>query len=99
MSFYEYTPYDVLSIESTNSAIAINIFPNPTSDFLTVNAPNLSAYSVSVYNMEGRLILNQESTHNASIINLIGLNTGVYVFCLNTSDNQLIYSQQLIIQK
>lgn len=99
MSFYEYTPYDVLSIKSNNTATSIIVFPNPTSELLTINTPNHSSYSVSIYNMEGRLILNQESNENTSYLNFAEFNTGVYVLCLHTSDFQLIYSQQLIIQK
>lgn len=99
MSFYEYTPYDVLSTESANLSSPIKVFPNPTSDFLTINVMSHIAYSISVYNMEGQLMLDQKSTDSSSIVSLTNFKSGVYFLCLNTIDNQLIYSEQIIIQK
>ena len=100
MSFYEYTPYDnVLAIQSIESKFNINVFPNPVSDYLTINTTDYSEFSVSIYTLTGKLVVNQKANSNTLLINCIELKSGVYILCLNSNTNQLIYSKQLRIQK
>lgn len=99
MSFYEYTPYDVLSLESLNTDVNVSVFPNPTHDYLTINMAKYSAFSASIYTLSGKLIVNEKANKNNLTIDCNRFKAGVYILCLNSNDSQLIYSQQIIIQK
>jgi len=99
MSFYEYTPYDLLSLESRNADVNVNVFPNPTHDYLTITMAEFSAFSASIYALSGKLIVNEKANKNNLTIDCNRFKSGVYILCLNSNDSQLIYSQQIIIQK
>jgi len=99
MSFYEYTPYDVLSVTAYNNEVDVNVFPNPTHRFLTIKTENYTNFSVSVYSLNGELAVNQNTNCNNLIVDCYEFKSGVYILCLNSDEGQLIYSQQVIIQK
>jgi len=98
MSFYEYSPYDILSVQSSNTSINVNVFPNPIQDYLMVSTLSYSKFSVSIFSMDGQLILNQKADSNILKISCKEFKAGVYFIHLNNNDNQLIYTQQIIIQ-
>ncbi|WP_299679728.1 T9SS type A sorting domain-containing protein [uncultured Dokdonia sp.] len=75
--FMYYEDESVLGVESAFAKADIEIFPNPTSDIITVtNAVSNSTYSL--YNVTGQqLIIDQKITENASI-SLKAFTNGLY---------------------
>ena len=66
-----------------NETIAVALYPNPVKGRLTVKAENLQ--SVEIYNLVGQLVL----TTTSSVIELDGLNQGVY-FVRVSADGQTV---------
>lgn len=69
-----------------NETIAVALYPNPVKGRLTVKAENLQ--SVEIYNLVGQLVL----TTTSSVIELDGLNQGVY-FVRVSADGQTVTKQ------
>jgi len=96
MSFYEYTPYDVLSVESKKCDISI--FPIPVNDYLKINVPHVGLYTVKIYNVNGELVLMDKSKNNSMVLKCSTIKAGVYFVSIMNTEDQLIYSQQLIFE-
>ncbi|MBC7641978.1 MAG: T9SS type A sorting domain-containing protein [Flavobacterium sp.] len=72
-----------LTNESFDISQQVNIYPNPTNDFIQIELPN-SVYleKISVYNSLGQMIL----TNNENKITVNQLSNGIYFMDLKTSD-------------
>ena len=71
---------EVLSTEDNMSA-TISVFPNPTKDIITVNAPDYK--STEVYNILGKKLLT--TTHQQ--FSLSGFGEGMYFLKVKNSNN------------
>lgn len=71
-----------------------NIFPNPASSVINVNANNLS--KIEVYNSVGQLIYVQDVDHDNVVINSESWVNGLYYINLETSDGAKI-SQKVVV--
>lgn len=77
-------------------AKAISIYPNPVgNDKLFINNTTGSTLNVTLYNMMGQLVLQQEFM-NESFIDLSTINTGAYIIELSSGTEKV--SQQVIIK-
>ncbi|MBB3699382.1 T9SS type A sorting domain-containing protein [Flammeovirga yaeyamensis] len=73
---------DVNGIHSNGTSNDIVVFPNPTSSTLSFNKKdNLMINQTSIYDIEGRLVLNSHQ----EIVDVSELNTGVYIIKIQTS--------------
>jgi N-acetylneuraminic acid mutarotase len=99
MSFYEYTPYCFLTLESADTDVRINVYPNPISDYLKIDLSKNTKFSISIFSLNGQLVYDQFTSGNNLEINCNMINSGVYILQLNSTDNVLTYTQQIIIQK
>jgi hypothetical protein len=74
----------------------VQIFPNPASNFFTIDSKtNVNIMNVSIFDQQGKLILNVRSDY--SIIDLSYIQSGLYIIKI-TTENQTIF-QKLIINK
>lgn len=65
------------------------IFPNPSSDFVTIQGKNIR--SLSIYSIDGKLVQNEEiNNRENSIISIESLQSGVYVIELMGSNGEKI---------
>lgn len=75
-------PYEVYVTEITNKFLDIDlkIYPNPTSNKLTLNINNIdySSLSYQLNDMQGKCIQNQKIESNSTIISIGNLSKGVY---------------------
>ena len=63
------------------------IYPNPTSDKLYINLLSINDFqntTVSIYDLQGQLLINQTVYHVKTGINISHLSKGVYIIKLNT---------------
>jgi len=67
----------------------ISIFPNPSSDFLTIKNFNSIIYSLQVYNQEGNLLYNNQNYKNEQI-DIRNFNYGIYILQFADKDNTCI---------
>ena len=83
---FRFYPENAIEVEEKVNPI-VQIFPNPTSDFLTVNTASSSKITYQITAIDGRIILDGVLKGNAKI-NLKSLNPGSY-FISGTLNNQV----------
>ena len=73
-----------LGIDNEKQDLILNLYPNPTSQFLTLdmNTSDLQNYSVQLTDMEGKLIQEIENLQSKTEMNLINLPTASYYLIL-----------------
>ncbi len=83
----------ITNIDEKTSA-DIKIYPNPAKDFITIQADDLQKMSVTITDLSGKIIINQEINDN--ILNTSMLKSGVYIIRIFEKTN-IISTQKLII--
>lgn len=84
------------NIENTLPKNKVNIFPNPTKDILNIISEETGNYTVSIYNIQGSLVLEKSLKNGISTLKLDTLPKGVYVLKIN--DSNAIIEQKIIIE-
>jgi N-acetylneuraminic acid mutarotase len=92
----EYTPMQLVGLNEILNA-EVSVYPNPSSDFIKVNYDMLSPVSLAIYSSTGQLVLSNQHIQNESTIDVSNLQSGYYIIRIMTPDNQLMYSQKLLI--
>ncbi|WP_462247301.1 Ig-like domain-containing protein [Ekhidna sp.] len=94
----EYSPANdrtrTLTVErvlSTEDLEAVEIYPNPVDDYLTVT--NEKATKISIYHLDGKLIISEDISGQ---VNLSKLDQGVYMIKLLDNQGEEIYSGRLL---
>ena len=74
----------------------ITVFPNPVQDYITVKSNySLNDAIISIFDLNGRRVLNYKNGSDDSIINVSDLSAGEYILRIITS-SQDIYSKKII---
>ena len=84
----------VLSTEAMEVA-KFTVYPNPTTRMLFVSNPNNTEMHVRLYNLTGKLVLEQNSFASKVKLNVSGIDDGLYLVQI-MSNNQLIVSKRII---
>jgi hypothetical protein len=75
----------------------ISIFPNPTNEILNINFPEISDAIISVYNMQGQLVLSEKIKNSYSTkLNLSSLNKNMYLLKIELKNNIIL--KKIIVQ-
>ncbi|KAB1068025.1 T9SS type A sorting domain-containing protein [Tamlana haliotis] len=82
------------SIEEA-TASDFSIYPNPANDILNIKSKNLEISSVSIYSLLGQSVY-QNNQFSGSIIDLSGINKGVYFVKIEASGRT--FSKKLVVQ-
>jgi hypothetical protein len=77
-----------------NGTQAINIYPNPTKDYLYIDGNGISMYEISVSDVQGRLATKYSAEGNHHALPVNSLQTGIY-FVTIKSDKGII-TQKII---
>ena len=84
---------DIKEITSSSSEITIDLYPNPTSDYLNVKWTNKKGdIRFEIYDIHGRKLLSQR---NANSINLQKLSQGTFIIKIYM-DNDLVTTRKII---
>ena len=70
------------------------IFPNPTSSFITIQSNNLIS-PISIYDITGKLVLQNNGNSNEIILDISNLNSGLY-FIKSSSQNSSIRKRFIV---
>ena len=87
------TPLDPTGISEDNSS-NISVFPNPTTDFVTLDAENLQ--QVTLFDMSGRMLNSISAQGNTQQLDLRGLPAGIYFIMLSNKNGS---KQHIVIKK
>jgi len=87
---YPFIPLTPPSTTDT-SGNAIQIAPNPSSDFIrvTYNIPGVNAVNAEIVNFNGKVVLNIPNVKSGDKINIADLANGLYVLRLITDDGKI----------
>jgi len=59
------------------------VFPNPTSDMLTLSSDGKLIRSAQVFDLSGRMLINLNQNSNISTVDVSSLSVGMYILQLN----------------
>lgn len=85
----------VIGIEELTERTIINIYPNPTANIIHIESSNATSINVSVFDINGREIINQCLNKQNAIIDLSSFPNGLYF--IKTMNDGII--QNRIIEK
>lgn len=85
---------NTLSLDGSKT-VTFNMFPNPTKNTLNIELPNATQAKVNVYDITGKIVLNEQINNTQETLNVSGLNSGVYILQLETATGTS--SKKLII--
>ena len=86
-----------VGIEDINNDLGIRVFPNPASDFVTIDRSIIESTSdmrVQLYDVTGQLVL---STKNSSTIKVSDMISGMYIYKLTIDDQ--VQTGKLLVKK
>lgn len=68
-----------VSIGTTAAETGIRVFPNPTTDGVTLQRPSVQSTTVQLYSLEGRLLREERWEGSEMQLNLASLPSGTYL--------------------
>ena len=80
------TPLDITQT-SENNSLEINVFPNPATDYITIEADGLQR--VSIIDLQGRTILSKQAAEAKSGIEISTLRCGLYILSVETNQGAI----------
>ncbi len=87
-------------IESVESGWNVNIYPNPATNFVTVETgQKLIGGRIEVYNIEGKLIMQENVTAAKSNINTQTLSAGNYTLRIVNTENKAVANGKVSITR
>ncbi|MBD80674.1 MAG: hypothetical protein CL840_17295 [Crocinitomicaceae bacterium] len=78
------------------SPVDVNVFPNPFNDKLTISGLEAENFSVSIYDLSGKSVIQIESS--LSEINLGELTKGMYFMHIINDQGNIIHSEKILKQ-
>ena len=88
-------PHDASCFQTTGindfRQLDVNIYPNPTSGFITIEGIN-TTYSSIIYNSEGKVVFTSTKEPNTPL-DIQHLNNGIYYLQIKTKDNNVVYKK------
>lgn len=60
------------------------IYPNPTTDIVTIDIANNDKGELRIYQLDGTFIRKQSLLSSSNVVSIRDLNTGVYFFEINS---------------
>jgi len=91
---------ELTSVQKLNQKkLAVNVYPNPSTDivnFSILNRFDNEQYILNINNSLGESVRIVNSTNKADILNITGLNSGIYFFTLSSSRKEF-YNGKFIV--
>lgn len=97
-TLYYAVAYDTATSVNTFENTQISIFPNPATDYLTIDFKEKTAslHKVKIVNILGEIVLEEKLTDTKNLINVAGLKSGIYSLVIDAESNRL--STKVIIK-
>ncbi len=87
----------MITLFNDSKELLVDIYPNPTNGVLNLNLNNFKNTTMSLYDIQGKVVFAKQLTEANNSISLQGISAGVYQIKLANS-NAIIYQDKLIIQ-
>lgn len=92
--YYVAVYYDGTVGVNENTTNNINLYPNPANDSFTIEAESIQ--HVMVYNTIGQLVHSQDCEGNSAVVNLSGVDTGIYMVKVVTANGESVQKVSVI---
>ncbi|AWG20509.1 hypothetical protein FFWV33_02670 [Flavobacterium faecale] len=79
-----------LSTKSFSKSNSIKVYPNPTSDSVTIEASTTDNATVQVSDSTGRILVTKNLSNATNTVDLSQLQQGVYIFKVKTKDGESV---------
>ncbi|SDH37608.1 Ig-like domain-containing protein [Winogradskyella thalassocola] len=84
------TVEEVLGVGDRNILNAVKVYPNPTDSQVSIMLPSTNEVKITVYDLNGRLLLSKVNTSDNFIINLDQYEAGFYVLKIKMGQNETV---------
>jgi hypothetical protein len=91
-------PYEIsttVGINETAINLALSVYPNPTTNYLTLKVEDNSNLSYQLYDLQGKVIENKKVVANSTIVKMEGLPKAIY-FLNVTKNNKSVKTFKII---
>jgi hypothetical protein len=90
-----------VSLEELQSSISdVQVYPNPSSDVFTVSSETVSELNATVYDLNGKVLINRSNTNGAQLkINASTLPNGIYLMQVADTKGNLISTHKVVVRK
>lgn len=68
----------------------VKVFPNPTTDNVKISLSKVQDFEISVYDLNGRLLLNSKNRSDAFLLDLTSYQNGIYIIKTNIDQKEAI---------
>ena len=92
------TPASELEKTDLVSIANVSIFPNPASDFVTLQLENIeegTVAQITIFDLTGKQVFNMQSTSNLQTIDVSQFAKGMYVIHVNTATENFVQKLQV----
>ncbi|WP_170266376.1 T9SS type A sorting domain-containing protein [Phaeocystidibacter luteus] len=89
-------PQSSISVREWNSQAELRAFPNPTSGRLNVELEGSQIVAVQLFDLSGRVIIDQKTNDSRVELNLAGLREGAYIMRIMDNENR-IHSARIVV--
>lgn len=79
-----------LSTNNLEQELDFNIFPNPTNGLISIKSKPLNNARVSIYDLNGRVLLTNNISGTASEINISEFSSGIYLLKVSLENNEFV---------
>ena len=88
-------------IENSDNDFTINIYPNPSTSFISVSIKPINKqicdYSIELYNLQGKKLYSENFNQNEFQLDMYHYPAGIYLLNLMTKENKIL--QNIKIEK
>ena len=89
---------DILGVENSSFASEVKLFPNPASEVVNISLPNRTAATVLIYDVMGRLMLEQRFSSQDKTLQIAIDSMPVGIYYVKISDENSTTTKKLIIK-
>lgn len=80
-----------------HASLGIELYPNPTSDIITINLNSDKKAQMNIFSIDGRLLDYKKNVSHEAKYNFAKYPAGKYIVCISI-DKQIVFSQTIIKQ-
>ena len=80
----------VLSVNSLEQELGFSFYPNPTNSMVSIKNRQLKNAAVTVYDLNGRALINKNINNTLSEINISNLASGVYLLKIQVENSEFV---------
>jgi hypothetical protein len=92
-------PQSTVSIEEINPMEGIRVYPNPATDYLTLDLPMTTTYMVELMDVSGATVLVRTDLKGRNELSLDRLRGGMYLMRIATQDGQHFQLNKVMISR